>query len=77
MNISLPETLKVFVDSQVSEGDYGSSSEYVTELLLKERDRVLLRQKLLDGLASPLNPQPLDEEYFEDIRKRARGIHSP
>jgi hypothetical protein len=36
---------------------------------------VLLRQKLLDGLASPLNPQPLDEEYFENLRKRARAIH--
>ncbi|MCA1624035.1 MAG: type II toxin-antitoxin system ParD family antitoxin, partial [Acidobacteria bacterium] len=40
MNISLPETLKTFVDSQVSEGDYGSSSEYVRELLRKEKDRV-------------------------------------
>jgi len=77
MNISLPEALRSFVDSQVSEGGYGSSSEYVTELLLNERDRVLLRQKLLDGLASPLNPQPLDEEYFEDLRKRARAMHSP
>jgi len=29
MNISLPETLKTFVDEQVSQRGYGSSGEYV------------------------------------------------
>lgn len=72
MNISLPETLKSFVDSQVSEGDYGSSSEYVRELLRREKDRVRIRQLILDGGASPLNDKPLDAEYFEKYRKRAR-----
>lgn len=28
MNISLPDTLKSFVDEQVSQGSYGTSSEY-------------------------------------------------
>src|SRR5437764_9313269 len=42
MNISLPEALRSFVDSQVSDGDYTSSSEYVRELLRKEQDRVRL-----------------------------------
>ena len=72
MNISLPETLKSFVDSQVSDGDYGSSSEYMRELLRKEQDRVRLRRLLLDGVASPLNEEPLNKEYFEKFRKRIR-----
>lgn len=72
MNISLPETLKTFVDSQVSEGDYGSSSEYVRELLRREKDRVRVRKLIMDGGASPLNEKPLDAEYFERFRKRAR-----
>ena len=29
MNISLPDTLKSFVDEQVNQGSYGTSSEYV------------------------------------------------
>lgn len=33
MNISLPETLKSFVDEQVSKRGYGTSSEYVRELI--------------------------------------------
>lgn len=72
MNISLPETLKSFVDAQVSEGDYGSSSEYVRELLRREKDRVRIRRLIMDGGASPLNAKPLDAEYFEKYRKRAR-----
>jgi antitoxin ParD1/3/4 len=70
MNISLPETLKSFVDSQVSEGDYSSSSEYVRELLRKERDRVKLRQMIMAGIESELSSQPLDAHYFDDLRKR-------
>ena len=70
MNISLPESLKSFVDSQVADGDYGSSSEYVRELLRKEQDRVRLRRLLLDGLESELADEPMDALYFEKFRKR-------
>lgn len=73
MNISLPEELRSFVDSQVSDGDYTSSSEYMRELLRKEKNRVRLRELLLEGMASPLSDQTWDEEYFEKLRKRARS----
>ena len=43
MNISLPETLEVFVDQQVSQRGYGTSSEYVRELIRREQDRLQLR----------------------------------
>ena len=70
MNISLPETLKTFVDSQVSEGDYGSSSEYMRDLLRKEKDRVRLRGLLMDGIESELIEEPMDAPYFDKLRKR-------
>lgn len=70
MNISLPEALRSFVDSQVSDGDYGSSSEYMRELLRKEQDRVRLRKLILDGLESELIDEPMDEKYFDEFRKR-------
>ena len=47
MNISLPETLKTFVDDQVSQRGYGTSSEYVRELIRKDQDRLQLRGLLL------------------------------
>lgn len=73
MNISLPETLKSFVDSQVSEGDYTSSSEYVRDLLRKEQDRVRLREMLLEGAASPVSETVWNAEYFEKMRQRVKA----
>ena len=70
MNISLPDTLKSFVDSQVSEGDYGSSSEYMRNLLRKEQDRVRLRRLLMEGMESELIEEPMDSRYFDKMRKR-------
>ena len=58
MNISLPEALKSFVDQQVGARGYSSSSEYVRELIHKDRDRQLLRDLLLEGAASPPRSLP-------------------
>lgn len=73
MNISLPETLKSFVDSQVTDGDYTSSSEYLRELIRKEKDRVHLRSLILDGAASELSDRPFDETYFDGLKKKIRS----
>lgn len=70
MKFSLPETLKSFVDSQVAEGDYTNSSEYVGELVRKEQDRVRLRRLILDGMESELMKEPIDFRYFDKLRRR-------
>ena len=46
MNISLPEAPKSFIDQQVAGGAYGSSSEYVRDLIRKEQDRQKLRARI-------------------------------
>jgi antitoxin ParD1/3/4 len=69
MNISLPETLKAFVDEQVTGRGYGTSSEYVRELIRKDQDRQNLRALLLDGAASAPSA-PADRAYFDDLRQR-------
>lgn len=71
MNISLPEILKSFVDEKVAGGGYGTSSEYVRELIRKDQDRERLRQLLLDGASSPPIMQA-DAAYFDGLRERAR-----
>lgn len=71
MNISLPDALKSFVDEQVSRRGYGTSSEYIRELIRKDQDRLRLRSVLLEGAES--EPGPLaDTSYFASLRKRAR-----
>jgi antitoxin ParD1/3/4 len=71
MNISLPASLKSFVDEQVARRGYGTSSEYVRELIRADRDRQRLRDLLLDGAASPATADA-DEAYFTGFRNRVR-----
>jgi len=52
MNVSLPDALKAFVDVQVSQRGYGTSSEYVRELIRKDQERQHLRGLLLECAAS-------------------------
>lgn len=69
MNISLPETLKTFVDLQVSQRGYGTSSEYVRELIRRDQDRLQLREKLLTGAGSAPTA-PVSTAHFESLRER-------
>lgn len=71
MNISLPDALKSFVDEQVSQRGYGTSSEYVRELIRKDQDRLQLRSLLLAGAASN-REAPADADYFAGLQDRVR-----
>lgn len=73
MNISLPESLKTFIDGQVAERGYATSSEYIRELIRRELDRQNLRRILMEGASSPLTDQ-MTEIDFEDLRNVARGV---
>ena len=71
MNISLPDTLKSFVDNQVSQGGYGTSSEYVRELIRKDQDRLRVRKLLLIGAESEQGATPFSSGYFDSLRVHA------
>lgn len=71
MNISLPDTLKSFVDDQVAQRGYGTSSEYVRELIRKDQDRLQIRAMLLEGAQSKPG-RPVTPDYFEGLRERVR-----
>ncbi|MER2553731.1 MAG: type II toxin-antitoxin system ParD family antitoxin [Thauera sp.] len=76
MNISLPDSLKSFVDQQVRERGYGTSSEYVCELIRKDQDRQRLRGLLLAGAATA-PASPADAAYFDGLRDRVRRAAEP
>jgi antitoxin ParD1/3/4 len=71
MNVSLPDGLKAFVDEQVSQRGYGTSSEYIRELIRKDQDRQHLRGLLSTGAASAPTA-PVNEAYFERLRNRVQ-----
>lgn len=72
MNVSLPDELKAFVDAQVDQGGYGSTSEFVRDLIRREQDRQRLRALVLDGAASAAGVVA-DAAFFSSLRDGIRS----
>ena len=75
VNISLPESLKHFVDDQVHQGGYSTVSEYFRDLLRqaqKQAAQETLESLLLEGLASG-TVKDMTPEDWEDVRRQVRG----
>ncbi len=71
MNISLPESLKSFVDERVKSCGYGSHSEYLRDLVRRderEAAKDALRALLMEGLNSA-HGRPWQDVKAE-LRKR-------
>ena len=69
MNVSLPDELKIFVDERVTQDGYGSTSEYVRDLIRRDRERGHLRNLVLEGANS--GPGVVaDTAYFDALRQR-------
>jgi antitoxin ParD1/3/4 len=75
MNISLPDSMKAFVDERLQRDGYGTASEYVRELIRadqRRRDEDKLELLLLERLQSA----SADSFSIEDVRtelSRRRG----
>lgn len=55
MNVSLPKSMKAFIDERLAGGGYGTASEYVRELIRpdqKQREEQKLEKLLLERLQS-------------------------
>ena len=68
MNISLPDSLKAFIDEQIAERGYATSSEYIRDLIRKELEREKFRGLIAEGLQSPSAGSP----DFDGLRERIR-----
>lgn len=65
INISLSEALKNFADARVAGGEYGHGQ------VPRDPGRGQLRGLLLDG-ASSAPTSPVERDYFDGLRARAR-----
>ena len=76
MNISLPDPMKSWVEDQTKSGRYANSSDYVRDLIRRDRARleaIAEIQAAIDlGLSSGL-ASPLDREAF---KARMRAQHT-
>jgi antitoxin ParD1/3/4 len=80
VNISLPESLKAFLDDQVAAGGYRSASAFLQRLLRQAQKKASIEEKLLAGIAaldrgegSEMTAQDWKRlgKEFEDRHKRA------
>lgn len=63
LNISLPDALKAYVEGQVASGDWGTPSEYIRELIRRDKERRFaeIEQKLLQAMAGNSVKVPVSE----------------
>lgn len=77
MNISLPDQMKEWVEKQTENGQYANSSDYVRDLIRRDRIKrekiAALQEKIDEGIASgPAQEFDLDE-LFENVRSEVLG----
>ncbi|MCC5620352.1 hypothetical protein [Nostoc sp. CHAB 5715] len=67
IQISLPESMKVFVEEQVAKGGYSSASEYLQELIFQDQQRKGQEEKHPQLMAKLQTQGQLNNEEFELI----------
>ena len=78
LNISLPSSLKEFVETQVQESGFSTPSEYIRNLVRddqKRRAEEKLEALLLEGLNSG-EPIEITPEYWEKKRTQLIERHN-
>jgi antitoxin ParD1/3/4 len=73
MSFALPAELRSYIDERVRSGEYGNTSEYLRELIRRDRQLVAdqrLRNLIADGLESG-DGRPASRALIDEIRQRA------
>lgn len=76
VTISMPESLKAFIEAQVAQGGFGTVSEYLRSLIRddwKRKDQEKLETLLLEGLQSDVSE--MTQEDWGDILREVRNRH--
>ncbi len=75
MNISLPESMRTWIEQQVSSEGYGTTSEYFRALVREDQKRKAkeeLEHRLLEAIDSG-EPAEMTSEDWEHIRNTVRA----
>ena len=77
VTISLPESLKSFIDEQLASKGYGNVSEYFRSLLRDAQTRqedARLESLLVEGLATGGSDIPLTREFWKELKAEALDL---
>ncbi len=67
INISLPEPLSSYVEAQIASGDFGTPSQYISELIQEDRDRRRrnIEEHLLHALKHESEALEIADEHWQ------------
>ena len=74
LNISMPDTMREWIDAQIEAGEYANASDYIRDLIRhdqRERDR--LRLALIEGEKSGLSNRSVTDIAKESKRQLKRA----
>ena len=71
MNVSLPDALKVWAESRTETGQYDTTSDYVRDLIRRDREREIsiaeFRALVNEGLSSGVSTKTIDDIWREAV----------
>ena len=77
MNISLPDTMKKWVEERAASADYGNVSDYIRDLIRKDKERAEARAwfaaEIEKGYASGFMEGTIDEFFAEALKNISPG----
>lgn len=75
LNITVPEEVQAFIESQLSEGGYASASDYLLALIHDAQARQALDAKLHEALDSGPD-EPMTQGDWAAIRQEVHRRHA-
>lgn len=72
MNISLPDPMRDWVQTQIQDGKYSSSSDYVRDLIRRDQE-VRLQQQILQEAITEGFKSGISNRTMEDVLKEAQA----
>jgi antitoxin ParD1/3/4 len=74
MNVSLPDAMKAWVEGRTEDGAYSNASDYVRDLIRRDRDRVekirAMQRLVTEGLESGTGTRSM-QDILDEARQQA------
>jgi len=75
MNVSLPDLMRQWVESQIKTGHYSNASDYIRDLIRRDQEYKDKREALIQALAagekSGVSKRTIDE-IWKDVKTKDR-----
>lgn len=80
MNVSLPDPMKAWVESQAANGRYSNASDYVRDLIRRDQERhhglAEIQARIAEGFESGISDRSI-EDVLDAARECVRAARTP